>query len=159
MAYTLERLILPDILRLEYQRTPSLGNKAAYGSRICITGGRDYKNRRAVFDALNQQHRLGPGITEIGFGCARGADAFALEWAQENDITYKRYVADWDSIGDQAGSIRNIVMLTDFRPDKLFVFPGSVGTNHCTRAARKMKIEREFFDVEVDPLAAAGSWG
>lgn len=152
----LEHGILPDILRVEISETESLNGE---GQRVCVTGGRSYTNIKLTYERLNRLHRLGAGIREIGFGCAEGIDAMALAWAKENGISYRRYVADWDAIGLAAGCIRNGVMLADFKPDRLLVFPGSTGTTDCARKARKMGIEREFFDDESDPFLAAKRWG
>lgn len=147
--------ILPDILRMESWATPSLARK---GSRLCVTGGRDYDEADLTCTRLNRIHRF-EGIREIGVGCATGLDAIVLDWAIDNKISYRRYIADWDAIGNEAGCIRNGVMLTDFQPDRLLVFPGGTGTTDCTRKARKMKIEREFFDDDIDPFIAATRWG
>ena len=155
MVTELEYGILPDILRLEIWETTS---RASGGKRLCVTGGRDYSNTKLTFERLNRIHLFEP-IAEIGFGCATGIDAMALEWAEQNEVSYRRYVADWDAIGLAAGCIRNGVMLEDFKPDRLLVFPGSTGTTDCARKARKLGIQREFFDDETDPFIAAKRWG
>jgi hypothetical protein len=151
----IQRLILPDILRLEVRQTPSF---AVGGERVCITGGRDYEDKDTVFQRLNL-HKSVFGIKEIGFGCATGADDHALEWAKEYEVSYKRYVADWDGIGVMAGCIRNTVMLEHFEPVRLFVFPGGTGTTDCARKARKRHIERIFIGDDSDPFAEATRWG
>lgn len=147
--------ILPDILRKETRTTKSITRN---GLRLCATGGRDYEDEELTFARLNRIHRF-EGIREIGVGCATGIDTFVLNWAVENGISYQRYVADWDAIGNEAGCIRNGVMLEDFKPDRLLVFPGGTGTTDCTRKARKLNIEREFFDDETDPFLATKRWG
>jgi hypothetical protein len=149
------RLILPDILRVDVCRTRSL---AKPGLRICVTGGRDYKEEERTYERLNLIHFTTP-IIELGVGCARGLDAFALQWAIDNQISYRRYIADWDAIGTEAGCLRNGVMLVDFKPDRLLVFPGGTGTTDCARKARKLRIEREFFEDETDPFINATRWG
>lgn len=155
MVIELEYRILPDILRAEVWSTDSLNEQ---GQRICVTGGRDYADRKLTYERLNRAHLLKP-IREIGFGCATGIDSLARDWAIEKGISFVRYVADWDAIGIEAGCIRNGVMLEDFKPDLLLVFPGGTGTTDCARKARKLKIEREFFDDETDPFLAAKRWG
>ena len=83
-------------------------------------------------------------------------DTFARQWAEAAGVPFRPYEADWDRYGDAAGSIRNEEMLADFKPDYLLVFPGGTGTTNCTRHARKMKIERVFYnDIALDPLG----WG
>lgn len=147
--------ILPDILRKESWSTPSLSRK---GKRLCVTGGRTYEEVERTHERLERIHRF-EGITEIGVGCAVGLDAIVLDWAIANKISYQRYVADWDAIGMEAGCLRNGIMLADFKPDRLLVFPGGTGTTDCARKARKMKIEREFFEDDTDPFLAATRWG
>jgi len=152
----LEYGILPDILRVEIWKTASL---RVGGKRICVTGGRTYKKAKLTYERLNRLHLYEGGIQEIGVGCATGLDAMVKDWAEENKISYRRYVADWDAIGIQAGCIRNGVMLEDFKPELLLGFPGGTGTTDCIRKARKMNIERTLFDDETDPFLAAKRWG
>jgi hypothetical protein len=152
----LEYTTLPDIQRLEIWKTPSLENP---GRRICVTGGRVYKKTKLTYERLNRIHLYEGGIREIGVGCAAGLDAMAKDWAEENMVSYRRYVADWDTIGIQAGAIRNGVMLMDFEPELLLGFPGGTGTTDCIRKARKMGIERTLFDDDSDPFLAAKRWG
>lgn len=147
--------ILPLILRVESVQTSSLKND---GIRICATGGRDYKETRLTRERLTRLNFL-ETIREIGVGCATGLDSDVLKWAEDNDISYRRYVADWDTIGLSAGCLRNGVMLEDFQPDKLLVFPGGVGTTDCARKARKMGIHRDFYDDDTDVFLAAKKWG
>lgn len=127
-------------------------------TRVCITGGRDLTDRKLVFDSLDQIHAVTP-IGELAAGCAVGADAMALVWAVRNKVPWRMYCADWLRYDQQAGSLRNEVMLSDFQPILLGVFPGGVGTTHCARTARKMNIERMFFGLNDDPLAEAMKWG
>jgi len=148
--------ILPDILRVEIWETPSLLEQ---GKRLCVTGGRTYTKIKLTHERLNRIHRYEGGIREIGVGCAAGLDTIVRDWAEENMISYRRYVADWDGIGIQAGAIRNGVMLEDFKPELLLGFPGSTGTTDCIRKARKMGIERTLYDDETDPFLAAKRWG
>ncbi|ARK07520.1 hypothetical protein LAV_00145 [Sphingobium phage Lacusarx] len=127
--------------------------------RVCVTGGRAYKDWRFVWRSINQFERdHDVEIEELGQGEATGVDRFAKEWAQAAGVPTRDYKADWDRHGEAAGGIRNEEMLIDFKPDYLLVFPGGTGTTNCTRHARKMKIERVFFNEEalaIDPL----KWG
>lgn len=150
-----------DILRIE-----AFGLPRPTGVLVCVTGGRTFDDLGFVWAHLDTVHNLpaemggeGP-IACIGFGCATGVDDLALKWAESNNVPWMRYVADWDRWGTSAGSIRNIVMLEHFEPDRLLVFPGGTGTTHCTRAARKRGIERTFFTVDDgDPFADSSRWG
>lgn len=127
--------------------------------RVCVTGGRDFKDWRFVWRSLNEFEAAHGEITELGHGNAKGADTHAKKWAEQAGILVRKYEADWDRWGDSAGSIRNEEMLDDFVPDVLIVFPGGVGTQHATRAARKRDIERVFFDPPCDHVTALLNWG
>ncbi len=130
----------------------------AEGVRLCVTGGRTYDNVAVVNQSLQKIHDE-EYIREIGVGCALGLDAAVFEWAVANNISYRLYRADWDRYGLQAGIYRNESMLTDFKPDRLLVYPGNTGTTDCARRARKLGIERSFIDVGTDPFAEAEKWG
>lgn len=115
--------------------------------RICVSGGREFEDEAFIWENLDRLYAE-QEIYEIGFGCARGVDRFAWNWAKERGIRWKRYVADWGRLLRAAGTIRNGVMLKDFCPDLLVVFPGGAGTTNCARQARKMTIPREFIEYE-----------
>ncbi len=119
--------------------------------RICVTGGREFKDESFIWENLDRLYSE-QEIYEIGFGCARGVDLFAWRWAKERGIRWKRYVADWGRLLRAAGAIRNGVMLKDFLPDLLIVFPGGTGTTNCARQARKLQIPREFIDYGTDDV-------
>ena len=125
--------------------------------RVCVTGGRDWQDKRYVWRCLNEFERDHGEIIELGEGEATGVDTFARKWAEAAGVPVKPYPADWDRYGDAAGSIRNAEMLGDFLPDYLLVFPGGTGTTDCTRKARKMGIERVFYN-EVK-MMDFGAWG
>jgi hypothetical protein len=144
------------VARIEYSDTNLVGE----GIRICATGGRDFDDLGFVWSHLDVLHHFRT-IREIGIGCAQGVDALVLAWAKANKVPWTRYVADWDRLGTAAGALRNGVMLEDFQPDLLMVYPGGVGTTDCARKARKMKIEREFYNLDdgSDPFVEATKWG
>lgn len=152
-------------LDLILERQDSALRPSGSGFRICVTGGRTFDDLGFVWSQLDTLHNMpgymgGPGpIVELGVGCADGLDDLAWKWAQSNGVPWKRYVADWDRLGKSAGSIRNGVMLADFRPRRLLVFPGGVGTTDCARKARKWQIERTFLNPVTDPFEEAAKWG
>lgn len=128
------------------------------GFRLGVTGGRDFTDSRFVWDTLLAIHRT-YHIVELGSGCATGLDEIALEWAHAHRVPWRCYVADWDRYDEKAGTIRNVAFLEDFLPDRLAAFPGGTGTHHCAKHARKMEIERDFYDPDDDPLKEALRWG
>ena len=141
-------------------RSPATTGSSKRPVRVCVTGGREWKDWRYVWRCINQFEReYSVEIVELGQGEARGVDTFAKKWAKAAGVPTKDYPADWDRYGESAGGIRNGEMLEDFRPDYLLVFPGGTGTSDCTRKARKMKIERILYNEPVDTFAEAAKWG
>jgi hypothetical protein len=104
--------------------------------RLLICGGRDFTDVRGAFRALDDLHRRNP-VSLVIEGGARGADAIARYWADENGVAYLTFPADWDAHGPSAGPLRNIRMLQEGRPDLVAAFPGGRGTAHMVRIARE----------------------
>ena len=127
--------------------------------RVAVTGGRVWKDKAFVWRGINRFEERWGQISALAEGEATGVDTFCRLWAERAGVPVIPYEADWDRWGDAAGSIRNEEMLEDFKPDILLVFPGGTGTQHCTRTARKMAIERVFFNLHDDPFADATAWG
>lgn len=125
------------------------------GLRLAISGGRDFHDLAFVWSNLDLY--LDAPVVEIGFGCAAGVDDLGWQWAKDKKIPWCRYVADWDTYDTSAGTLRNGVMLEDFQPDLLLVFPGGSGTRNCAKQAKEMGIERVF--LSLDPLQEAQRWG
>lgn len=152
---------IDKVLRIE----ASGGVPATKGIRVCVSGGRTFNDLGFVWSNLDTLHGMpaymggrGP-IREIGFGDADGVDDLAWKWAHANGVPWVRYVADWDRLGHAAGSIRNGVMLADFKPRELLVFPGGTGTTDCARKARKWHIKRTFLNPVTDLFEEASKWG
>ena len=102
--------------------------------RIIVCGGRDYSNKAKVFSVLTALDAM-CDIKHLAAGCAAGADSFALAWARFNDVAYRRWDADWDTHGREAGPIRNNEMLCGANPDLVVAFPGGKGTKNMVRQA------------------------
>lgn len=94
---------------------------------ILVTGGRDYW-RCGTDLALDQLHRQSP-ITLLIEGGAEGADRHARHWADRHHVHVATIDAQWDALGNKAGSARNSAML-QLAPviDLVVAFPGGVGT-------------------------------
>lgn len=95
--------------------------------RVLICGGRDYKNQ-IEFDTVMASLHDRLKITCVISGGARGADAMAEKWADENKIPKEIYQARWDVYGKAAGHWRNARMLGEGRPQLCIAFPGGRGT-------------------------------
>lgn len=112
--------------------------------KVCVTGGRNYRNRDRVFRALDRAHDA-HGIDVLVHGaCETGADHFADEWATINRVPVLSFAADWGpdpSRPDKsAGPKRNSLMLKEGAPDKLIAFSGGPGTADCVKKARRLGI-------------------
>lgn len=101
--------------------------------RVLVCGGRDYRDRRAVFTALDG---LVPTPTHIITGDARGAVHHAMLWAVARSIPCTVFTAHWQTEGLAAGPNRNARMLVEGRPDLIVAFPGGRGTADMKRRAR-----------------------
>lgn len=106
--------------------------------RILVCGGRDFHDRRTMWQVLDQWHNT-RGIEVIIQGGARGADQLANGWATSRGVLSQTYPADW-SLGLKAGPLRNQQMLDEGRPDVVLAFPGRYGTFDMVCRAREAGI-------------------
>jgi hypothetical protein len=104
--------------------------------RILVTGGRDFQNKKALWDILDALNN----IEAIIHGKARGADRLAEEWAVEMGRINMAFPANWDKHGNSAGPIRNQQMLDEGKPDIVISCPGGAGTEDMIARARKAGI-------------------
>ena len=119
---------------------------------VVVTGGRHYRDRKVVDDALDL---LAPDI--LVQGDATGADELARNWARRRSVPFLSYPADWFGYGKAAGPHRNtkmldllVVHLAAGRgeiEDKIIVaaFPGGVGTADCIAKAKRRSIDVRAF--------------
>lgn len=118
--------------------------------RVIVTGSKGWRDKRAVFTALeNLLRNSGPFVLAHG-ACPTGADAWAEEWYQligtAQGITRVRYPAKWEredgSINMGAGYARNAEMVAK-GADLVLAFPMSTGkgTQHVMELAEKAGIE------------------
>lgn len=81
--------------------------------RIIIAGGRDFSNysllKQSVDTIVKNFHN--ENLTIIS-GTARGADTLGEQYAEEQHLSIRRFPADWDTYGKNAGPIRNAQMAT-----------------------------------------------
>lgn len=118
------------------------------GKRFIVCGGRNWKDRMAVYDVLDRLHAK-VVIDEIAQGGANGVDRLARQWATDRGVACREYRADWDRYGPRAGPLRNAEMAVDFQPDGVVAFPGGVGTLSMISIA-------EYEGIQVwEPLGSA----
>jgi hypothetical protein len=103
--------------------------------RILVCGGRDYADRRAVWQVLDLWNNT-QGINVLIQGGAPGTDQLALAWAQLRGVPRLTFHAEWDLYGPSAGPRRNERMLKDGKPNVVLAFPGGAGTADMIRRAR-----------------------
>lgn len=106
---------------------------------VIVTGGRHFDDRGAVYQFLNEVHRA-IGITLLRQGGAKGADELAREWADEADVDFETFEADWEKWGNAAGPIRNQEMLDAGDVDLVLAFPGGRGTADMVAKAKRAGI-------------------
>lgn len=105
--------------------------------RLIIAGGRRY--HLTVEDHIKLNNLLLTiEINEVVSGCATGVDQDSIKWAEKNNIIVKKFPANWDELGKQAGYLRNLIMAK--YADAVVLFPGGKGTNHMYDIAKKHEL-------------------
>lgn len=95
--------------------------------RVLVCGGRLYRDTSELDRVLTALHRKFRFKVVIE-GEAMGADIMARDWALLNKINVEQYFANWDLLGNRAGTARNARMLREGKPMIGVCFPGGVGT-------------------------------
>lgn len=96
--------------------------------RVLVCGGRDYGNRKFVYETLDCLLLCIPNLVIVQ-GDASGADRLAKDWAISRGVKHMDYPADWKNLGNAAGPIRNSHMLKDSKPKMTVAFTGGKGTD------------------------------
>src|SRR5579862_5361869 len=107
--------------------------------RVLVCGGRNYVDRKRVYEVLDLAHRANPSVLLI-HGDAPGADTRADDWAYDRRVRVKKYSADWDTFGNAAGPMRNPRMLDDGKPHVVIAFPGGKGTTDMREQAERANV-------------------
>ena len=124
--------------------------------KVIVAGGRDFKDYELLKCTLdNFQHEYG-NITEVVSGTAKGVDKLGEQYANENNITIKRFVPDWQGLGKKAGFVRNRQMgdYANEHNGMLVAFwdKQSKGTKGMINYAKQigLKCVVVYYDVEVN---------
>jgi predicted Rossmann-fold nucleotide-binding protein len=107
--------------------------------KILVCGGRDFTNKKALYEALDVGSQGAEEVLII-HGGAKGADSLAQQWADEKGWPCQYFPADWDKNGTAAGPMRNQKMLDVGKPDLVVAFPGGRGTTDMKKRTLKMNM-------------------
>ena len=109
--------------------------------KIVVCGGRDFCDYELMSQKLDLFFsNMDKAQITIVSGCAKGADSFAIVYAEQHGYQILRMPADWNKFGKSAGYRRNEAMakiathIVAFHDDK------SSGTKHMINLA----IERQL---------------
>lgn len=114
--------------------------------RLLVCGGRDFRDERMLFEALDRVHAKRQ-ITPLIHGAARGADTLAGEWAKARGVEVLPFpVLDWrrtnGSLDKSAGPRRNRRMFAEGKPDGAVAFaPGPKGDDSGTADMARVCID------------------
>lgn len=124
--------------------------------RVLVCGGRDYNNKKYVYEILDALHHR-VKIDLIIHGGAVGADSLGEEWAIDRKIPFEREKANWNDLTEipcsirysrkhgkynvLAGINRNQRMIDKYKPDLGVAFPGGSGTQDMIDRLEKHNIK------------------
>lgn len=116
--------------------------------KVAVVGSRAFRDW-AHFSRI-MRACINRGDTIIS-GAARGADAMAKRWADENDIEIIEYPADW-SEGMGAGFARNRTIIAECDHCIAFWDRKSTGTEHSINLCRAWRkpVRVEYFSNDDD---------
>lgn len=104
--------------------------------KLLVCGGRDFND----YIKLDQAMVLLPFKPDMIIqGGAKGADAMARVWAENNGVPHVEVPALWNFHGKKAGYLRNASMLL-LDPGYCMAMPGGRGTDDMVRQCEKAKI-------------------
>lgn len=107
--------------------------------KVIVCGGRDNDNYDGIIRALDAFNKKHP-ITLLIEGGAKGADAHAAVWADNNKIDRVTAFCNWAEFGNRAGPIRNKMMATKLGADYCIAFKGGSGTKNMISQAKANSI-------------------
>lgn len=114
--------------------------------KVLVTGSRHWTDWRVIYKHLDL---IGPD--EVVQGGAKGADAFAHQWAKKHGKISTTYFADW-SIGPHAGPIRNATMVAHSKPDMVLAYGSGRGTMGTVKVAQEhgIAVQRTLWEGDKE---------
>ena len=120
------------------------------GPKVAFTGGLDFNDHRAIWDALDRVHAKHKGMVLLHGGSPKGAERIAACWAETRKVTQVAFKPDWTRHAKAAPFKRNDQLLETL-PIGVVVFPGS-GISNNLAERRGSSASR----CSTSALAAAG---
>ena len=109
------------------------------GPKVAFTGGLDFNDHRAIWDALDRVFAKHAGMVLLHGGSPKGAERIAACWADARKVTQVAFRPDWSRHAKAAPFKRNDQLL-DVMPIGVVVFPGSGISDNLADKARKLGI-------------------
>ena len=110
--------------------------------RVIIAGGRDFNDRKLLKEKCDKILGNTPREElQIVSGGARGADLCGEGYAQDNNIDYVVFNADWKKYGKKAGILRNEQMAKYSNALIAFWDGKSPGTKNMILTAKKLGLK------------------
>jgi hypothetical protein len=119
---------------------------------IVVAGSRGWNNYADFCDRLEKAIKM-LGVSNfviVSGNASRGADAMAIRWADENNIKWIPFTADWDNFGKRAGFVRNAEMAEVATHLIAFFDMESNGTKNMIELALSKEIPTLVFKVQPD---------
>jgi hypothetical protein len=104
--------------------------------RVLVCGSREWTDELPVRAVLDGLYESAWDEFYVCQGGARGADAIAKKWCEDEEVPVNTFPADW-SKGKQAGYLRNAQMLEEGKPTVVFAFGHGKGTDMMVNLAVK----------------------
>ena len=117
---------------------------------VVVFGGRKFNNRKVFFRFMDKYHAK-YGFTDVVSGGASGADTLAIEWGRIHKLEVHVERPNWEDFSEPcvkksgpfgdynalAGTKRNQLMLTKYKPQYAVEFPGGSGTKDMNHRVKK----------------------
>ncbi|MDJ0637171.1 MAG: DUF2493 domain-containing protein [Xenococcaceae cyanobacterium MO_188.B29] len=109
--------------------------------KIIVAGSRDFTNYPFLKQKLDFYcQRYSPSQIEIVSGAARGADRLGEKYAQDRNLSLKKFPADWNKYGRGAGYRRNEQMAEYATHAVVFWDGKSKGSQHMIQIAQEQNL-------------------
>ncbi len=122
------------------QRLAKAAVKVPEGTRIAFSGGVEYNDYNAIWNALDRVHHKHQDMVLLHGGSKRGAEWIARKWAETRHVPHVPFEPDWSAHVKGAPFKRNDLMLEQM-PAGIVIFPGSGIQDNLATKARTLGIK------------------